>query len=366
MADARRDYYEVLGVPRDADAKTIKDAFRRLALQYHPDRSREPGAEERFKEIAEAYGALSDPKRRADYDAGGFAGVAGFTPEDLFARMDLRDVFGGLGFDLSGEGLFDRWFGRRRAGPARGANVEVELRVPLQRVFHGGEEAVRVPRVEACSACRGSGAMAGTSPRRCERCGGTGQHVVSRRKGDVAVQTITACTACRGRGSTIDQPCPGCSGRGEVEREETLTLKIPVGIEEGMALRVPGRGEPSPERGGPPGDLFVVVRTALDARFERRGADLWRPETITLADAALGTRRTVPTLEGHTTVTIPPGTQPDTLAASQQGHARVRGRAAGRSMRRRARARARAPIARGTGAVRTPAGTVPRQREPRE
>jgi molecular chaperone DnaJ len=312
MAEARRDYYEVLGVSHDADAKTIKNAFRRLALQYHPDRSREPGAEERFKEIAEAYAVLSDPKRRADYDAGGFAGVAGFTPEDLFARMDLRDIFGGLGFDSTGEGLFDRRFGRRRAGPPRGANVEVELVVSLERVLRGGEETVRFPRVETCGTCQGSGAKAGTSPRRCAACGGTGQHSVSRREAGVSVHTITTCSACHGRGSTIEQPCTDCRG-GEVEREETLTVKVPVGIEEGMALCVPGRGAPSRERGGTAGDLFVIVRTAPDPRFERRGTDLWRVETIAVADAALGTRLTVPTLEGHATVTIPPGTQPDTV-----------------------------------------------------
>jgi hypothetical protein len=191
MAEAQRDTTRCFGVARDAEAKTIKDAFRRLALQYHPDRNRESGAEERFKEIAEAYAVLSDPKRRADYDAGGFAGVAGFTPEDLFARMDLRDLYGGLGFDLGGAAPFARWFGHRPPGEPRGANVEVELVVPLERVLRGGEETVRVPHAEACGACRGSGAKAGTSPRRCEPCAGTGQHVVARRKGGVAVQTIT-------------------------------------------------------------------------------------------------------------------------------------------------------------------------------
>jgi molecular chaperone DnaJ len=312
MVEARRDYYEVLGVPREADASTIKDAFRRLALQYHPDRNREPGAEERFKEIAAAYAVLSDPKRRAGYDAGGFAQVAGFTPEDLFGGIDFGDVFGDLGFGLRGEGLFERLFGRRRTGPPRGADIEVGLVVPLERVLKGGEAEVRVPRVDTCGACGGSGAKAGTSPRRCAACAGSGQHVVSRHKAKVAVQTITTCTACRGRGSTIDQVCPDCRGHGQVEREETLTVKIPLGVEEGMALRVPGHGEPRRERGGKAGDLFVVVRTAPDARFERRGTDLWRAETIGAADAALGTRLTVPTLEGNATVTVPPGTQPDT------------------------------------------------------
>jgi molecular chaperone DnaJ len=308
----------VLGVPRAADAKAIKDAFRKLALQYHPDRNKEPGAEERFKEIAEAYAVLSDPKKRAEYDARGFAGVAGFSREDLFGGIDFEDLFGGLNFDFGvGGGPFEHFFHRRRSGPMPGANVEVELHVPLQRVLSGGEEKIRVPRQTACTACHGSGAAAGTQPRTCSACNGTGRQTTSRRqaraKSNVIIQQISVCAVCHGRGSVTDKPCAECGGSGQAQHDETLSVTIPVGVEEGMALRIPGRGMPSREPNGQAGDLFVVVRSEPDPRFERNGADLWRSESIAVADAVLGTKLTVPTLDKPTKVTVPPGTQPDTL-----------------------------------------------------
>ncbi len=318
MAEARRDYYEVLGVPPGADARAIKDAFRKLALQYHPDRNRSPGAEERFKEIAEAYAVLSDPRKRADYDARGFAGVEGLSAEDLFGGIDFGSLFRdfGLGFDLGG-GLFDRLFGRRGrgpVGPVAGPDLTMELTVSLERVGRGGKETVRLTRPVACSACRGTGASAGKPPRRCDSCRGTGQKVVSRgERGGLRIQQITTCPACRGRGTVVDEPCPECAGRGEVERPETLEITIPPGVEEGTALRIPGHGLPGAERSAPPGDLYAVVRVAADPRFERRGADLWRSESVPVHDAVLGTRLVVPTLEGSAEVAVPPGTQPGSV-----------------------------------------------------
>jgi molecular chaperone DnaJ len=319
--ETQRDYYEVLGVARDATDKQIKDAFRALALKYHPDRNKEPGAEEKFKEIAAAYAVLSDPNKRKAYDARGFAGVAGFSEEDLFRHVDFDDLFGGLNFDFGGlgfgGGLFDRFFGRRRAGPPRGANLEVELRVPLERVATGGEEKVRFVRPVPCDACHGSGAKAGTQPRRCEACQGTGRKTVQsqrrEREGEVIVRSLSPCPVCGGSGQIIDQPCPTCHGTGQTEREESLTVNVPLGVEEGMALRVPGHGMPAQEKGGVAGDLFVIVRSARDPRFERAGADLWREEVLTIPEAVLGTRRDVPTLDGQVEVTIPPGTQPDAV-----------------------------------------------------
>jgi molecular chaperone DnaJ len=314
---AQRDYYEVLGVARDADQKAIKDAFRSLALKYHPDRNKEPGAEERFKEIAEAYAVLSDPKKRADYDARGFAGVAGFSQQDLFGGINFEDIFGGLNFDFGG-GPFEGFFHRRaaqRAGPRRGANVEVELFVSLERVASGGEERVRLTHPSTCPACHGTGGKDGAAPLKCQTCGGSGRITRSRReeKEHVLIQQITLCPACHGRGSVIEHPCPECRGRGEVEREESLTVKIPVGIEEGMALRIPGKGMPSPDPGGMPGDLFVVVYARRDPRFERAGADLLRLESIPLTVAVLGAKLDVPTLDGSASVTVPAGTQPDAV-----------------------------------------------------
>jgi molecular chaperone DnaJ len=322
MSAAQRDYYEVLGVSRDADAKAIKDAFRKLALRYHPDRSKEPGAEEKFKEIAEAYAVLSDPKKRANYDARGFAGVAGFSPEDLFGGIDFRDIFGGLGFDVDegrkgfGESLFDRFFGRRHraARPRHGENLEVELAIPLERVATGGPETLHLARPQACASCKGSGARPGTTPKRCENCGGTGQHVERESKENVLLRRITTCRKCGGRGSIIEQVCPECHGSGETTQEETLTVQIPVGVEEGMALRIPGHGLPGRIAGEAAGDLFVIIRTRPDVRFHRRGADLWHGETIEVADAVLGTKLEIPTLlDGSVSVTVPPGTQPDTV-----------------------------------------------------
>ena len=311
----QRDYYEVLGVPRDADRKAIKSAFRKLALKYHPDRNKEAGAAETFKEIAEAYAVLYDPKKRAEYDARGHAGVAGFSAEDLFGGIDFEDIFGGLGFDFGGfggGGLFDRLF-RRRAGPPRGANIEVTLYVPMERVLKGGEETVHLSRPTTCPNCRGSGAKPGTEPRSCQTCGGSGQKIKSQRRGGVSFQQISTCPECRGRGHFIDQPCPECAGKGRSVRDETLKVKIPVGVEEGMALRVPGHGMAGEADGGAPGDLFVIVRTTADPRFERRGANLWRSEIIEVADAALGSTLVAPTLDGPVTAKVPAGTQPDTV-----------------------------------------------------
>jgi molecular chaperone DnaJ len=313
----QRDYYEVLGVPHDADEQRIKDAFRELALKYHPDRNKSPEAEERFKEIAEAYAVLSDPRKRAEYDARGFAGVAGYSSEDLFGGIDFGDLFRDLGFglDLGAETLFDRFFRRRRAGPARGADIETVLTVPLERIHRGGEETVRYTRPVVCPACHGSGAARGTKPRRCGECGGSGRKVITRggRRGEteVRLQQITVCPACGGRGEIIEKPCRECGGAGQVEREEQLAVKVPVGAEEGMVLRVPTHGLPSQEPGGVAGDLYVIVRGAADPRFERLGADLWRTETIGVADAVLGTTLEVPTLDGAVEVKVPPGTQPD-------------------------------------------------------
>ncbi|HEX5392272.1 MAG TPA: J domain-containing protein [Rhodocyclaceae bacterium] len=314
MAAAQRDYYEVLGVAKDADQKAIKDAFRSLALKYHPDRNKEPGAEERFKEIAEAYAILSDPRKRREYDARGFSGVAGFSQQDLFGGIDFDDIFGGLDFGFGG-GLFDGLFRHRHAGPRRGANVEVEVRIPLERVVSGGEEVVRLTRPTTCPACRGTGGKDGVAPLQCKACNGTGRITRSRRedKEHVLIQQISTCPACLGRGSIVEHPCPECGGSGEVEKEESLTVKIPVGVEEGMALRIPGKGMPSPDTGGMPGDLFAVVHTQHDPRFERAGADLLRPETIDVAEAVLGTKLEVPTLEGSVSVTVPAGTQPDAV-----------------------------------------------------
>lgn len=214
---ARRDYYEVLGVPRDADERAIEDVFRQLARRYDPDISTEPDAEQRFREIAEAYGVLSDPAKRASYDAQGFAGLAGASAEDLWGGIDLADILGpGMpGFG----GLFDRLFGQASAGPPRGQDLRADLVIPLRRVRTGGKETVTITRPGACSRCAGSGAEPGTAPRPCPDCGGTGQQTAASRRGPVVVRQVTTCPACRGRGQVIDQPCRACDGSGQVVQE---------------------------------------------------------------------------------------------------------------------------------------------------
>ncbi len=283
-------------------------------MNFHPDRNKEPGAEERFKEIAEAYAILSDPKKRAEYDARGFAGVEGFSQEDLFRGINFDDIFGGLNFDFGGGSLFDGFFHRRREGPARGANIEVELTIPLERVASGGDEKVRLARPSRCPACNGTGAEGGATPKPCDACKGTGRITRSRSSGKekehILIQQISTCPVCQGRGSIIEHPCARCRGSGEVEQDEELTVKVPPGVEEGMALRIPGKGMPSPNAGGITGDLFVVVRSKPDPRFERDGADLLRQEAIPLTDAVLGVKLQVPTLDGSASVTVPAGTQP--------------------------------------------------------
>ncbi len=319
MATEQRDYYEVLGIARDADAKAIKDAFRTLAMKYHPDRNKSPDAETRFKEIAEAYAILSDPKKRADYDARGFAGVAGFSTEDLFSGIDFGDIFGdmGFGFNLGGGGLFGDLFGRHRQsrGPVKGNDLEVRVVIPLEKVNSGGEETVRFNRPMTCPTCHGSRAKSGTKPRECSTCNGSGQQVLSRQEkkdqGTVSFQQITTCPVCHGKGTFIDHPCETCHGRGEIEKEDNLKVTIPAGVDEGTALRIPGHGLPSSDINGPPGDLYVNIRSKADPRFERHGADLWRLETIEIADAVLGTKIKVPSLGGPIEVTVPAGSQPD-------------------------------------------------------
>jgi molecular chaperone DnaJ len=305
------DYYQVLGVTRDADTRTIKDAFRQLARRYHPDISTEPDAEQRFKEIAEAYGVLSDPARRASYDAQGSAGVAGATAEDLWGGIDFADVFGS-GAAVFG-GLFERLFGSAAAGPRRGEDVRLELVISLDEVLTGGNHTVTIRRPGACPQCAGSGSGPGTAPRRCPGCGGTGQRAVASRHGPMLVRQVTTCPECGGRGIVIDRPCPACAASGRAVREERVTLRIPPGIPEGATLRLAGHGLPSPVPGGRPGDAYVAIRTRADPRFARDGDDLWSDLHIQPPDAALGVSTAVPVPGGQARVRVPPGTRPGSV-----------------------------------------------------
>ncbi len=321
MSEQPRDYYEVLGVPRDADDKAIKRAYKRLAMKYHPDRNKDPDAEEKFKEIAKAYAILSDPQKRKMYDAGGMGGVSHFSDEDLFRNVDFGDLFGGFGFGFdslgSGGGIFDRFFRQPQQRQTHGVDLRLRMEVSLARIFHGGRELLRFSRQVSCPACHGHGTRSGKPPETCRACHGTGRQVVSSdqnsERGHIQFQRVLSCPACHGRGVVIGDPCAQCGGVGEVEKEESLKITIPAGIEDGSVLRVPGHGLPAEQPGMPPGDLFVEVYTRPDPRLSRHGADLWRTERLSVPEAVLGTTLRVPTMDGEVDVTIPPGMQPDEM-----------------------------------------------------
>jgi len=313
MAAGKRDYYEVLGVSRDADPQEMKKAYRKLAMEYHPDHNKEPDAEDKFKELSEAYGVLSDPEKRSRYDRGGFAGLDGMSSEDIYSNINFGDIFGGGGGGSIFDDIFGFGRGGRRRGPSRGSNVEVEIKVPLKRILTGGEETVVYNRFEACPSCEGSRAKAGTEPKKCAECDGAGQKVYTTHQQGMTFQQVAVCPACQGQGVFIEELCPDCDGRGSVERETKVEINVPPGIEEGMALRVPGHGNLSPDRGAPPGDLIVVIGTEKDKRFKRKGEHLYRDIKLQIPDAVFGTKIDIPTLVGEVEVKIPAGTQPGTV-----------------------------------------------------
>ncbi|MGE3541654.1 MAG: DnaJ C-terminal domain-containing protein [Candidatus Tectimicrobiota bacterium] len=314
MPALHQDYYAILGVPRDADEQTIKRAFRKLAFTYHPDRNKEPEAETRFKEISEAYAVLSDPEKRAAFDAGAARGASVSAAEDLFSRVDFGDLFRGLGFDFAGAGPFEQFMRQhRQARASRGANLEVALTVSLQRVATGGEEILTLRRPRICPSCQGTGAQSGTSSQPCPECHGRGQRVQQWRQGGLIMQQLVACRRCEGQGIVYATRCGTCRGQRLIESEERLTLYIPMGVEEGMVLRVPGQGHPSPEPGGVPGDLFVLIHLAADARFERQGIDLWQEVRLPVEEAVLGTQVDIPSLQAPVRLEIPAGIQPATV-----------------------------------------------------
>ncbi|WP_052390742.1 DnaJ C-terminal domain-containing protein [Streptomyces sp. NRRL B-24484] len=315
-----RDYYDVLGVPRDADPKTLKRAFRELARRYHPDLSTEPGAQDRFKEVAEAYSVLSDPERRDEYDRRGTARPTVVSVEDLLAGLDLGDVFGSAGGRVFGGGgnffgnLFDGPFGAPPEGgdgraPERGADIELDLTVPLSAVMTGATGTVTVRRPGVCPACGGTGATGGAL-QQCPRCRGSGQRVTERRRGSTVLQQVTTCRACGGRGTVVRNPCSTCGGTGRTLVEEPVSFRIPAGIAEGTVFRLLGKGMPPSHPRGKSGDAFVTVRTAADPRFTRQGADLWHGLEIAVHQAVLGAALTVPGPDGPVPLSVPPGTQP--------------------------------------------------------
>lgn len=303
MATTKRDYYEVLGVPRDATEEEIRKAFRRLALEWHPDRNKDPQAPERFKEINEAYQVLTDPQQRALYDRYGHMGLEG-TAARGFEGVDIT---GGLG------DIFEAFFGglgvRERAGPARGADLSTHLTLSFQEAVFGAEKEVTVVRQEVCPACNGSRCAPGTTPARCGNCRGTGQ--VRRTYASVFGQfvQVATCGTCKGEGKVIPTPCPPCRGQGLLRQKRTLRVRVPPGVENGMQVRLTGEGEAG-WNGGQAGDLYITLEVEPHPLFSREGDDLVLDVPISIAQAVLGDTIEIPLLEGGTAkVTIPPGVQ---------------------------------------------------------
>jgi molecular chaperone DnaJ len=313
---SEKDYYEILGIQRNATKEEIKNAYRKLALQYHPDRNKSPDAEERFKEISEAYAVLSDDEKRRTYDLYGRAGIGDrYTPEDIFRGVDFEDIFRDLGFGFSS--IFEQFFGRGGWGwgaPQRGYDLQYDLEIDLEEAASGLEREIRVQRVEECQTCGGGGAKPGTGLKQCPTCQGSGQ--VRQRQsvgqGLFTVTQITTCDRCAGKGRIIEVPCTECKGTGQVRRSRRISVKIPQGIEDGATLKVRGEGDTGPG-GVLPGDLYVTVHVRPHAVFQRRGDDLICEVPISFTQAALGSRITAPSLDGKIELKIPPGTQPGTL-----------------------------------------------------
>ena len=304
--NGKRDYYEVLGVSREAADPEIKSAYRKMALQYHPDRN--PGnkeAEEKFKEAAEAYSVLADQDKRRMYDRFGHAGLgsgAGFDPT-VFSGFE--DILGGLG-DIFGIGdVFGG--GRRRGGPQRGADLRYDLEISFEESAKGAETSIQIPRQEPCETCGGSGSAPGSKPSTCPQCQGRGQ--LRYQQGYFTV--ARTCGQCRGSGSIIAKPCTTCRGAGRVQKERKLTVRIPAGIATGQRLRLSGEGEAGPA-GGPAGDLYVVIHVRDHPFFQREGNDLFCEIPLNYPTLALGGEIRIPTLEGEETFTVPEGTQSGT------------------------------------------------------
>ena len=305
---SKRDYYEVLGVTRTAGDQDIKSAYRRLAVRFHPDKNpNDASAEEKFKEAAEAYGVLADAEQRRRYDRFGHAGVssgAGAWGAPGFGGIEdiLGDLFG-FGDVFSGART-----GSRRSAAQRGADLRYDLEITLEEAAGGMTAQLRIPRLEGCETCKGSGAAEGTQPETCHTCGGTGQ--VRYQQGFFSV--ARTCHACRGAGRVIKNPCPDCNGAGRVEREKQMEVKIPAGVETGSRLRVQGEGEAGTQGGGA-GDLYVVIHVAEHEQFERQGSNLYEAVPITFAQAALGSEIFVKTLDSEEKLKIPMGTQTGTV-----------------------------------------------------
>ena len=317
----KKDYYEVLGVAKDSSEKDLKGAYRKLAMKYHPDRSEEPDAEEKFKELSEAYAVLSDPEKRQKYDQLGHPGIKSqYSQEDLFRGVNFEDLLkdfgfgGGGGGRGGGESIFDMVFGGigRSRGPARGRDLGYDIQITLEQAATGMEPTIEVSRTENCTTCHGSGAKPGTTPTTCSNCRGAGQ--ITRAQNTPFGQKVTssACPKCGGRGQIITSPCGDCGGSGRVQKNRKINIKIPPGVENGQHLKLRGQGDAGGQ-GAESGDLYVGIKVMPHRKFQRVGSDLLLETPISYTQAALGSDLEIPTLGGRAKIKVPAGTQTGTI-----------------------------------------------------
>ena len=313
MAD-KRDYYEVLGVDKNADKKTIKKAYRKLAMKYHPDVNHEEGAEEKFKELSEAYGVLSDDEKRKRYDQFGHAGMDGFSQEDIFNNINFEDIFNGFGFGGGSQGgfgsIFDLFgFGGESSGPSgRGQDISQIVELTLEEVASGVSKDLDVRHKKKCPKCNGTRAEPGSSVKTCPQCNGAGQvkQVQNTPLGQFA--TVSKCPQCNGEGQHVEKPCTECHGSGLKTTTNKISINIPAGVETGTKLRVSGEGDDG-IRGAPSGDLYVTIKVLKHDLFRREGQDLFYDLPISYVQACLGDSVDVPTIDGEASFNIPAGTQ---------------------------------------------------------
>ena len=299
---AERDFYEVLGVERGASEADIKRAFRKLAQQWHPDVSAEPEADARFKEINEAYQVLSDPERRRMYDTFGEAGLGAGAAGGFPGFGDFGDIFDAFFGGRAGAGV-------RRGRPAAGSDLRYDLRITFEEAIRGTEKEIEFPVLDRCATCGGSGAKAGGAAATCPQCGGRGEVRTVRDTMLGQMINVTTCPRCRGEGRVVEDPCETCRGEGRTQRTKRLRVTIPAGIDDGHQVRLSGEGEVGP-RGGPAGSLYVAVTVTPHRTLKREGTELYYELGLSIAEASLGTRVMVPTVDGEEEVEIKPGTQP--------------------------------------------------------
>lgn len=303
-----RDYYEILGISKGASNSEIKTAFRGLARKYHPDVSQESDAEERFKEMNEAYAVLSDQEKRAAYDRYGHAGVQGAGGVPDWTTMDFSDILGDLfGFGFGGFG--GRSSSRSRNAPRRGQDLQYRVHLDFKEAVFGAEKEIEISRDESCETCKGSGSKPGTSSSRCSTCGGQGEVRQSRQTILGSMVQVTTCPACGGKGEVIVHPCSTCSGRAYVRKTRTKVVSIPAGVDTGTQIRLTGEGQPG-VNGGPAGNLYLVIQVQAHKYFRRRENDILLDLNVNIAQATLGDEVKVPTVDGDSMLTIPSGTQP--------------------------------------------------------